>query len=391
MVIGFFYFGQGYSLGSLVLLLPIYIRDELNVQSESDTILLSALLLFPWYFKVFFGLLSDNLPIGNYGRRKPYLVLAAVLSFVGWLTLPIHTSANIGFFVSSLLIAFGTAISDTVIDGLGVEITPIDFVSRLQGTAWGSRGLGLGLAGIVSSQLVRVYGWYPMLYVSAFFGISITVVVLVLPEAQVLGTLSLKLSLSKLLAIFKADDLKDKIGFLFLSGASLAIVPLFAFLLTNDFEIPVSEFTLPSFLFSIGTMAGAFVMAIMMKDGENQQKRIVLFGLFALSIVFPTIPAVSISQFLKMVFFVFIGFGVGLFESYQLKVIQEISHETMEGTSFAVWTGFSNLGQFIIGGIMFSQIAELFGLPYVLVLQLSIITMIGAFYMVKGIKRHVLA
>ena len=49
-IMGFFYFGQGYSLGSLVLLLPLYMIEELGVTTEGESATIAAIILIPWYF-----------------------------------------------------------------------------------------------------------------------------------------------------------------------------------------------------------------------------------------------------------------------------------------------------------------------------------------------------
>ena len=65
LVMAFFYAGQGYALGSLVLLLPLYIHTELGSGSYTSAVLLSTLIIIPWYVKFVFGIISDNYPIGE--------------------------------------------------------------------------------------------------------------------------------------------------------------------------------------------------------------------------------------------------------------------------------------------------------------------------------------
>ena len=52
----------------------------------------------------------------------------------------------------------GSAIADSVVDGQIVELTPKTHISRMQGIAWGSRGLGIGLTGVLSALIVDSYG-----------------------------------------------------------------------------------------------------------------------------------------------------------------------------------------------------------------------------------------
>ncbi len=59
-LIGIFYSGQGYSLGSLVLLFPIYMLNELDASSRSEAVTIAAIMVIPWYVKFLFGLITDN-------------------------------------------------------------------------------------------------------------------------------------------------------------------------------------------------------------------------------------------------------------------------------------------------------------------------------------------
>ncbi len=111
----------------------------LNVD-DFGRIVFQAVIWLPWYLKVFFGVLSDNLPIGGYGRRKPYMLFAGVVGIIGWVTIPLYTEFSLLLVVSGILASFGTGMSDAVVDALAVEITPQRRRGALQGLSWGFRG-----------------------------------------------------------------------------------------------------------------------------------------------------------------------------------------------------------------------------------------------------------
>lgn len=344
------------------------------------------MLLFPWYLKAVYGFLSDNFRIGRFGRRKPFLIFAALLSFYGWTTLELYKSVNLGFIISALALALGSAISDTVIDGLGVELTPTEYISRLQGTSWAGRGIGIGMTGIVSSLLVKYFGWKTMIDVSAFFGIAMVFSVLILPESPVSANLNLRNSLSSISSMLSGSI--SKLLYILFSGASLTIIPLFSFLLNNDLGYPVENFAIPSFLFSIGVFFGSYSMAYLFIKNETKAKILLIHLLFLTTIVFGMIAAELRYPYLVNIFFVASGFGTGLVESYQLKVIQELSPEDVESTAFAIWTGISNVGQFIVGGIVFSQISKLLKLELMKVIQLTHICVIFSIIALFKFKFH---
>ena len=70
------YFAQGFrSLSSLSM--QLYCKDALGLSPATMESLFSLAAL-PWSAKPFYGLISDSFPI-RAQRRKPYLVLAALL------------------------------------------------------------------------------------------------------------------------------------------------------------------------------------------------------------------------------------------------------------------------------------------------------------------------
>ena len=80
---GFFYLAQGIAMGA-ILFLPSFARD-LGL-SDFESIVIQAVIWIPWFLKLIFGVLSDNVPVKSYGRRKPYIFLAGILGIIGWIT-----------------------------------------------------------------------------------------------------------------------------------------------------------------------------------------------------------------------------------------------------------------------------------------------------------------
>ncbi|MHA2274743.1 MAG: MFS transporter, partial [Candidatus Kariarchaeaceae archaeon] len=283
-IIGYFYFGQGYSLASMVLLLPLYIRSDLEAGNYTKSVVYSVIIIFPWYVKVIFGLITDNYTIGRYGRRKPYLIIATIFSIFGWLTIGLHHTANIPFILSGVCIAIGSALADSVVDGQTVELIPRTYVARMQGIAWGSRGLGIGLTGVVSAQIVDNYGWQAMFYTNSLFGISISIVVLILPQFEHKQLMDSTVLKKIFRIIFKTPQSKSQIQFFFLSGMSLSIVPLLSIIMEREFDYSIKHIGYGALAFAIGTFIGAIVNGIIFDAKESRSRIIVLFSSFAVSI-----------------------------------------------------------------------------------------------------------
>lgn len=391
LIIGYFYFGQGYSLASMVLLLPLYMKDELEIGNYSRSILVSAIIIFPWYIKVIFGIVTDNYPIGRFGRRKPYLVISAVFSIFGWLTLGIHNSVNIYFILSGVSLATGSALADSVVDGQTVEITPPSYIGRIQGIAWGSRGLGIGLTGVASATIQESYGWITMFHVNSIFGISISLVALFLPQLydDENSTLKGRQIRKSLRIILFNDKSSHQLSFFFLSGMSLLIVPLLSVIMRDEFDYSIERIGYGALVFAIGSFLGAMVNGIIFDKKESQLRIVTLFALFAIAIGLGLIfPLTSLSyiwniklriinrkieiELYQFVYFIIVGILSGSYEGYQLKVIQERTPERYESTGFAIFTGVSNIGQLALGGVIVIYLSEIFDISLFIPLQLTI-------------------
>ena len=102
----FFYLGEGYSLGTLLLVVPLYVTRVFEVDTATAAVA-TAFAGIPWLIKILYGLFTDKYSMGKYGRRKPYLLIIALLSIPAWLyftTLDEFNGIYLGtlFFISML-------------------------------------------------------------------------------------------------------------------------------------------------------------------------------------------------------------------------------------------------------------------------------------------------
>lgn len=81
---------------------------------------LTAYIGIPWSLKLFYGVISDNLPIFG-SRRRSYLLIFATIQFLSMVGLSIlstgsEKSAALMLFLTSMSVAF----SDVIVDSLMV-------------------------------------------------------------------------------------------------------------------------------------------------------------------------------------------------------------------------------------------------------------------------------
>ena len=222
-----FYFAQGVAMGALLYLTAFL--GYLNVDSFGR-ILFQAVIWLPWYLKVFFGVLSDNVPIRNYGRRKPYIIFAAFAGILGWITIPLYTEFSMLLVLSGILAAFGTGMSDATIDALAVEITPQNRRGALQGISWGFRGLGIGITTLLAGLLADANAWFMVFSIPGVL-VSLSCFLVLLYKENPLPEDFKRVSIQVYKSAFSNRNVQLCILFNLFAAASIAILPLIQTLL----------------------------------------------------------------------------------------------------------------------------------------------------------------
>lgn len=142
------YFAQGFAdLSSGLVNLPLqYLLKERVGLSAAEAGFFWAVVGFGWTLKPLYGFVSDLFPLGGY-RRKSYLIVMAILGFMGWLTLagtPPHYSVVL---VLCTLCATTLAFCDVMTDALMVETgRPWGLTGSFQAIQWAAISLALVLA-----------------------------------------------------------------------------------------------------------------------------------------------------------------------------------------------------------------------------------------------------
>ncbi len=160
------YFVQGaVALSGLALL---HFEKDILQLSAAELATFSALItLLAWSFKPIYGLISDLFPIRGQ-RRKPYLVLTSLLTFVSYLYLGAFSHDYMTTLVPLVLANIGLGFTDVLCDGLVVERSTKENVGKLQNLCWSSKFAALFvvsmLGGFLNEKLGIVSGADPMSY-----------------------------------------------------------------------------------------------------------------------------------------------------------------------------------------------------------------------------------
>ena len=153
------YFAQGIPAGLLSIAVPAWLAS-LGV-SAGDIASYLAVIILPWAFKLLSGPLMDRYQFLPMGRRRPWVLAAQLgmtLSFFG-LTLidnpidQVNLLMALGFFINVF-----AATQDVAVDGMSIDVTPVDEQGKLNGFMVFGKAAGWGITSGVSGVMLVNYG-----------------------------------------------------------------------------------------------------------------------------------------------------------------------------------------------------------------------------------------
>ncbi|MFW9786183.1 MAG: MFS transporter [Candidatus Thorarchaeota archaeon] len=341
-----FYLAQGVAMGAL-LFLPSFF-GYLHVD-EFGRILFQSVIWLPWYLKVFFGILSDNVPVRGYGRRKPYMLIAGIIGIIGWITIPLYTEFSMLLLVSGILASFGTGMSDATIDAFAVEITPQKRRGVLQGLSWGFRGLGLGLTAFLAGVLADANAWFVLFSVPGTL-VSLSCFLVLLFKENPLPEDFKRVSGREYRKAFANTNVQQTFIFNLFAASAISILPTIQTFLEVDLGLDLVTVGLLFSIFSVGLFIGSLIFGLL---GDRISVRTTLPATSAVYAVVILLALFTNLQILEdsMIFFFVIGLTAGGYQTTQLRINMDNTPSIASGTIFNLYNSIANVGLIGIGAL----------------------------------------
>jgi PAT family beta-lactamase induction signal transducer AmpG len=153
------YFAQGIPFGLMNIALPAWLASQGVGAGEIASFL--AVIILPWAFKLLSGPLMDRFQFLPMGRRRPWVLgaqLGMTLSFFG-LVLVDNPVEQIGLLtILGLLINVFAATQDVAVDGMAIDVTPVDEQGRLNGFMVFGKAIGWGVTSAVTGTTLVTFG-----------------------------------------------------------------------------------------------------------------------------------------------------------------------------------------------------------------------------------------
>src|SRR5689334_2507828 len=276
-------FSSGLPLGLVWIALPAFLTYR---GVDIRTVGLFSLAQAPWSFKFLWSPLMDRFgpQIGRLGRRRSWIVICQLFLMLAFLGLAgVSQTADVGAVaLLALLVAFGSASQDIVIDAYAVEVLE----RSEQGLAVGARNALARSAVLVAGALTitagQRLGWPPVFFALGLLFLPLVGVVLWSPEPAIVAPPPRSLRqavLDPLIDLFRRAGAIPILGFLVLYkfGENLATALIRPFLIQKCYlpeDVGVGTATIGLIALIVGAFLGG-----LSTDRIGLTRSLWLFGL----------------------------------------------------------------------------------------------------------------
>lgn len=162
-----FYFAEGLSQGVPYLFWKTYVLDILGSIDLALWLIVYSIGNIPWIIKMIVGVLNDKWGSKKLGRRFPWVVSFGTFGGAMWIMMAFYLPVSdiyawlaIYYFTTQL----GMAFADTALDGIILDVTPKDKLSRVQGYTWTMMFVGYGAGGMLLGLIFLAFNIVPLLF-----------------------------------------------------------------------------------------------------------------------------------------------------------------------------------------------------------------------------------
>lgn len=155
------YLAQGIPEGLILFGIPAWLA--MNGKSPAEIGSFTAIALLPWSFKIVAAPIMDRFTFLPMGRRKPWIIFGQsglVASFLSMAFIPEPLNNLTLLMIAAFSVCLFTIFQDIAVDGMAIDILPVDQQARANGLMWGSKTLGISASVATGSFIINAYGFF---------------------------------------------------------------------------------------------------------------------------------------------------------------------------------------------------------------------------------------
>ena len=390
------YLFQGINNSLFTVIIPIYLIQIIGSIDASSIAFIASIIMIPWVFKIFYGMIGDKFGSKRFGRRRPWIVTMVSFSGIMWifLSLPFtYTIDNIIFIftIMGLLIFLGVSFGDTILDGLVLDITPKEKLGRTSGFNWSMRSVGT-IAGGPAFSLFVVIGIIdvPTLFlVMGVLSILSSLLIFMVKEPKSYPKVTLGRNLKDMFN--NKRDWKTYVFSLFnaiVDSVAMLVISIYILIRMNVLSSVGTSLSLPSgniniylyngnisIIISLGVVIGSVFGG---QIADKVSRKISVYIGYVITTISLILMMISAPWQILLIFSFFVGGAIGWRHSSYSAVATQISklHPEMDSTFYSMCNAFANFGS-IFGLILIGLILELTGSYLMIFLSVAIISNLG--------------
>jgi PAT family beta-lactamase induction signal transducer AmpG len=171
------YIAQGIPEGLLWYAIPAWLAMHGKTPAEIGSYV--AVIGIPWSLKVFNAPIMDRFTYLPMGRRRPWVLfgqLGLILSFLS-MSLILNPLDNLSsLMILGFIVSFFEVTQDIAVDGMAIDILPVDQQARANGLMWGSKTLGISASVAIGSWIISNYSYF---YAIVSFSLIVSLIILI--------------------------------------------------------------------------------------------------------------------------------------------------------------------------------------------------------------------
>ena len=151
----------------------------MNGKSPAEIGSYVAVIGIPWSLKIINAPIMDRFTYLAMGRRRPWVLfgqLGLILSFLS-MSLILDPLNNLPVLMTlGFIVSFFEVSQDIAVDGMAIDILPVDQQARANGLMWGSKTLGISASVATGSWIMSEYGYF---YAIVSFSLIVSIIILI--------------------------------------------------------------------------------------------------------------------------------------------------------------------------------------------------------------------
>lgn len=177
------YLAQGIPEGLLWFGLPAWMA--MNGKTPAEIAGFVAILGLPWSFKIVAAPIIDRFTYLIMGRRRPWILFGQIglaTSFLSMAFINDPLSNLLLLKVLGFFVGFFAVIQDIAVDGLAIDVLPVDQQARANGLMWGSKTVGISSSVAIGVFMINQYGFFTAIATLALLVFLIMFIPLLIKE-----------------------------------------------------------------------------------------------------------------------------------------------------------------------------------------------------------------